>query len=568
MKKKNIARYFTIFRGVKLPWILILLSFASSVAMMSSELQVATLTAGIIDTSQRAIDGKVLVGYIAMVVIAAVFSIVEHYCTRRMEETINLRVRTKLWDKIMHLPALYYDVDNGDELVTRITSDAEAPSSLFSMAVSFVTCVVTTVQGFYQLFGYNTLLATYSLLIIPITLLLCIFYGKLTFRLGVYGTKVTAGSMAYLAERVRNFRLMKSVVAEKLEAAKGSKSFRKLYLADFLSWLLVAGYQLASGLFSILFIVVVFVIGGQLIPRGEVTIGDLTSFYMITGIVSMQLMQFFMNVGSVSGTFGTMKKIAEIADTQPERADGEPVPQVCRDIVFDHVSFSYQEGQEVLRDVSVRIPMGKRTAIIGGNGAGKSTMFKLIEQLYEPTAGAVRFGDEDIRDYQLTDWRKHFAYVSQKSPLIGGTVRENMTYGLEREISDEELYAAAKQAGCYDFVMKKPDGFEEDVGLDGSNFSGGQGQCISIARAMLRGGDYLLLDEATSNLDVVSEAMVTEAMDHLMENKTTIMIAHNYAATKNADYIIVMKDGTVEAAGTPEELLETNEYYQMFRKTL
>ncbi len=222
----------------------------------------------------------------------------------------------------------------------------------------------------------------------------------------------------------------------------------------------------------------------------------------------------------------------------------------------------------MLRDVSVRIPMGKVTAIIGGNGAGKSTMFKLIERLYAPNAGAVRFDDEDIQDYQLADWRDHFSYVSQKSPLIGGTVRENITYGLSQPVSDERLYDVAKKANCYDFVMKKPGGFEEDVGLGGSNFSGGQGQCISIARAMLRGGDYLLLDEATSNLDVVSEAVVTEAMDRLMQNKTTIMIAHNYAATKNANYIIVMRDGTVEAAGTPEELRETNEYYRMFCKNL
>lgn len=126
----------------------------------------------------------------------------------------------------------------------------------------------------------------------------------------------------------------------------------------------------------------------------------------------------------------------------------------------------------------------------------------------------------------------------------------------------------AKQANCYDFVTKKPGGFDEEVGLDGSNFSGGRGQCISIARAMLRGGDYLLLDEATGDLDVASEAMVTGAMDYLMQDKTTIMVAHNYAATKNVDYIIVLRDGAVDAAGTPEELLETNEYYRMFRKTL
>ena len=568
MKKKNIARYFSVLQGVKLPWFLILMSFAASIFSMSSQIQVATLTASIIDTSQTAIDGQALAGYIAMVVVTAALTIFETYFTRKMEETINLRVRTKLWGKIMHLPTRYYDVDNGDELVTRITSDAEAPSSLFSMAVSFVTCVVTTIQAFYQLYGYNTMLANYSLLIIPVTLLLCILYGKLTFRLGVYSTRVTASSMAYLAERVRNFRLMKSAAAEKLEADQGSGSFRKMYLADFLNWLLVAGYQLVSSLFSILFIVVVFVIGGQLIPRGEVTIGDLTGFYMISGIVALQLMQFFMNVGSVSGIFGTMYKIAEISETQPEPTEGDPVPMVCRDIVFDHVSFSYQEGQAVLRDLSVRIPMGKVTAIIGGNGAGKSTMLKLIERLYEPSSGAVRFGDEDIRGYQLTDWRNRLSYVSQKSPLIGGTVRENITYGLERQITEEELEAVAKQANCYDFVMKKPGGFDEEVGLDGSNFSGGQGQCISIARAMLRGGDYLLLDEATSNLDVVSEAMVTGAMDHLMQDKTTIMVAHNYAATKNADYIIVLRDGAVEAAGTPEELLETNEYYRMFRKTL
>lgn len=213
---------------------------------------------------------------------------------------------------------------------------------------------------------------------------------------------------------------------------------------------------------------------------------------MITGIVSLQLMQFFMNVGSVSGTFGTMKKIAQIMDTDSEPDGGEPVPEVCADIEFDNVSFAYAGGQDVIKNLSVKIPMGKVTAV------------------------------------------------------IGGTVRENIAYGLDREVSDEELAETARRA----------------------NFSGGQGQCISIARAMLRNADYLLLDEATSNLDVVSEAEVTGAMDELMRDKTTIMIAHNYAATRNADYIIVMKDGAVEAAGTPDELLKTNEYYRMFVKTL
>lgn len=567
-QKKKKIHYFAVLKGVKLPWFTIICSFIFSVVMMRAELQVATMTSDIIDSSQKAIDAAKLVSYISAAVLMAVFTIFSTYFTRRMEELITLGVRMKIWTQIMHLPAKYYDQDNGDELISRVTSDASAPSDLFSMAVSCVVCVVTTVQAFVQLFAYHKLLATYSLLIIPLTLFLCIFLSVLQFKLGIYSTTTMAGSTGYLAERVRNFRLIKSAVAEKLETTKGRWNFKEMYKADFFSWLLVAGYQLTSTLFSIIFIFIVFVLGGQLVAKGEVTVGDLTGFYMITGVVGLQLMQFFMNVGSVFGTFGTMRKIAQISEMTTESQDGADVPGLCADIVLEHVDFGYTTDRDVLKDVSVKIPMGKVTAVIGGNGAGKSTLFKLLTRLYEPSTGEITWNGENIAQYNLTQWRDRFAYVFQKNPLIGGTVRENMTYGLDREVSDEELIEVAKKANCYDCIMAKPDGFDEEVGLDGSNFSGGQGQCISIARAMLRDADYLLLDEATSNLDVISEAQVTEALDHLMENKTTVMIAHNYAATKNADYVIVMRDGTIEAAGTPDELLESNTYYQMFCKTL
>ncbi len=565
---KRFSKYFASLRGVKLPWVLIVLSLIFSAAMMNAELQAATLTAGIIDTSQNAIDSKLLTNFIVVTALAALFRICEYYFTRRMEETISLRVRCKLWNKIMHLPTKYYDEDNGNELVSRVTTDAAAPATLFSMIVSFTVCVYTVIKGFIQLFDYNTLLASWSLLIIPMTAVICLIYGKLTYKLGVYTTVTMAGSLGYLAERVRSFRLIKSAVAEKVESEKGSGNFKRMYVADFLNWIIVAGYQLAASLFSILFIVVVFVIGGQLMQKGELTIGDLTSFYMICGIVGIQLMQFFMNVGSVSGTFGTMQKINKVSDCEAESEDGRAVPQLCADIVFDKVSFGYFEDNDVLKDVSVTIPAGKVTAIVGGNGAGKSTMFKLITRLYEPKSGELRFNGENAAEYELGSWRGRFAYVFQRDGLIGGTVRDNIIYGLEREVSKEEIIAAAKSANCYDFIMEKPAGFDEDVGLGGSNFSGGQGQCICIARAMLRNADILLLDEATSNLDVTSTALVSEAMDNLMKNRTTVMIAHSFAATKNADYVIVMREGTVEAAGTPDELEKTNEYYKLFSKSL
>lgn len=562
--RKSMTRYFAVLKGVKLPWILVLCALISSIIMMNAELNVATMTASIIDTSQKAINGAALLSFIGMTILSAAANIISNYFSRKMEETITCGVRTKLWKKIMHLPSKYYDEDNGNELVTRVTSDASAPASLFTTAISCIVCVVTTVQAFAQLFAYHRTLAWYSMLIIPLTMIFCVLYSILQFKLGVYQTATMASSMGYLAERVRNFRLIKSAVSESRESVTGNQTFKEMYKAEFWNWMMIAGYQLSSSLFSIMFIVISFVLGGQLLSKGEVTIGDLTGFYMVTGIVSLQLMQLFMNAGGIFGTFGTMKKTADIVEMEAEPVGGIDVPNVCRDLVFDNVAFAYTEECDVLNGVSVTIPMGKVTAIIGGNGAGKSTVFKLLTRLYEPKSGDIFFGDECIDRYDIVQWRDRFTYVFQKNPLIGGTVRENMLYGLDREVSEEELIEAAKKANCYDCIMEKPNGFDEEVGLGGSNFSGGQGQCISIARAMLRNGDYLLLDEATSNLDVLSEAMVTDALNKLMQNKTTIMIAHNYAATCNADYVIVMRDGMVEAAGTPAELQKSNEYYQLF----
>lgn len=563
---RKFTNYFSVFKGVKLPWILIAVTLIVSVVMMDSELEVASMTSEIIDSSQKAIDAGELVNYMLMTCLYAAMTIASNYLTRRMEEEVTFRVRVKLWNKIMRLPMKYYDSDNGNELVSRVTSDASAPASLFTTAVSCIVCTVTCFSAFRRLYGYNDTLASYSLIMIPVTAVICAVFGFLQFKLGVYSTATFAGSLGYLAERVRNFKLIKSAAAEKIEEKKGSGAFVKLYIADFLNWLVVAGYQFSSSLFSIAFIIIVFVAGSRLIPTGEITVAELSSFYMICGIVSVQLMQFFMNVGSVFETFGTMRKIARIMGTDGEARGEKSAPEDARDINFCNVSFSYDGEKEVLKNVSFTIPKGKVTAIVGGNGAGKTTVFKILSGLYEPTGGNVFYGDEDIMQYNLESWRDKFAYVSQNEALIGGTVRENIMYGIDREVSDEEIFDVAKRANCYDFITGKPDGINSDVGLDGGNFSGGQAQCISIARAMMRNSDCLLLDEATSNLDAVSTALVTDALDKLTRGKTAVMIAHSYAATQNADYVIVMSDGEVEAAGSPDELLKANEYYRLFSR--
>lgn len=406
--------YLRVLSGVRLPWILIIVSIVLSIALGRSEILVATMTGDIIDATQNAIKAKELLNYVVLTAAYAALNVASNYFTRKMEETITMRVRVKLWKKIMHLPASYYDADNGNELITRVTSDASAPASLISVVVTCITSVVTVLQAFKSLYGTNTLLANYSLMIVPIIAAAFALYGFLQFKLGVYSTKVIAGSLGYIAERVRNFRLIKSAVAEKIEAKLGSRTFKRMYLAEFLSWLGVAVFQMINSLTSIIYVFIVFVLGSRLVATGDVTVGDLTGFYMVTGVVSVQLGLLFINTGSLFTSFGTMKKTAQVMDTPSESAEGSPVPDGMHDIVFENVVFSYNGERDVLKDLSVTVPAGKVTAVIGGNGAGKTTLFKLLTRLYEPNCGTVRFAGEDIATFDLKAWRERFAYVSQR----------------------------------------------------------------------------------------------------------------------------------------------------------
>lgn len=273
---------------------LIVISVGISVAEGLLNLDVAQMTGEIIEGTQNAINGTKLMDYISLTVATAVLSIAANYFCRKMELTITLRVRMKLWRKIMHLPTSYYAEDNGNELVIRVTSDALAPASLFDTAVICVTSVITVVEAFSRLYETNVTLVNYSLLMVPVIMAAFGLYSFFQFRLGVYSTRVTAGSMGYLAERVRNFRLIKSAVMEKAEAKRGSSTFKQMYLADFFTWLTIAAFQIISSLSSIVFIVIVFVIGGRLVPQGVLTVGDLTGFYMITSVVGMHLGLFFL----------------------------------------------------------------------------------------------------------------------------------------------------------------------------------------------------------------------------------------------------------------------------------
>ena len=560
---KRIKRYQNIFREVRIPWVMLAVLLILNIVESHVFLEQTTLTADIIDTSQKAINANQLVRFIVVLLVNSALSISINYINGWTDQKLSHGVRNKLWNKLMHLPTRYYDQESGDTLVSRVTTDSDHSATYFNIAIKFVSTVYASAVAVRQMYRYSPQLTFYMLIAMPILLTISALVGKLSFTANKKAQVAFAEALGYLVERTRNLRLIKAARMEHAEQQSGKKRFDRQFQVSLLSTTVNSLTAALIPIFSGVGIIVSFVMGGRLVQEGVITVGKLVGFYTLSGLLSAHMLTFLQLYTSLKEANGRLDKVAELLETPDEKQEGIEFDVADADLVAENVSFSYSDTP-TLNGVNFRIPKGQITAIVGPNGAGKSTLFKLLERMYDPDSGMLRFGEEDIKKYDLSSWRGSFAIVSQDKPLLSGTVRENILYGVRRKVEEDELIRVAKLANIYDFVMATPGGFDAPVGMGGSNFSGGQRQCIAIARAMMRNPDYLLLDEATSNLDAKSEKMVSQALTNLMKDRTTVMIAHNYSATRDATHIVVMKDGKVEAEGSPEEMLASNEYYRAF----
>lgn len=560
-----IKRYTSIFRTVKIPWGIFCLLIFLTLVKSHTEVESLTLTASIIDGTQGTIKFEELYRYILFLVINSILVIGTTYVTGLFSQKINLAIRMRLWNKMMHLPTKYYDGEQGGNLVTRVTTDADSASQYFSVGIQIFTSVYAGVVAYLRMYQFQSTMAKSILGVIPLVIILTIVYSIIGYRASAHARTTLAATMGYLAERVRGLRLIKSFSMEQKEYETARNHFKRQckseILLSYASMIEMAGMQLIG----CINVVLAFLMGSQLLASGEISVGKLIGFYTISSLFTVRCVGVCTGLGNFSKNAGVMDKICEVLNSPEESEAGAELDVQDEDLVLNHVSFSYRDVP-VLQDISCVIPKGKVTAIVGTNGAGKSTLFKLLERMYQPDTGEICFGTTPIEQFSIASWRKSFAIVSQDKPIMSGTVRENILYGVERTVGEEELVYIAKMANIYDVIQSLPEGFDTQVGPGGSNFSGGQQQCIAIARAMMRNPDYLLLDEATSNLDVKSESYVTDALKKLMKGRTTVMIAHKYSATIYADQIVVMNQGKIEAIGTPQTLLESNAYYQAFAK--
>ena len=562
MKKRSFDTFRTVLSGVKIPWILVLISTAASFLSANAMVSTAVITAQVVDSSGN-VQTADLVRYIAVLLAGSVLAVGGTFCNNVMSEKINLGVRAKLWKKMLHLPLSYYDRESGESLVSRITIDCNRASAFIGVIVMTISSGYGLYLAVKSLYEFSPVLTLWSACLVPFVAIGVALAGRLVMKWQNRLFQSRSDATSYLLERVKNLRLVRTSNMVEDETAAGHRQFGSIFRNSVNAMLcdnLMASFM---GLTPIALIVITFIVGGVMVGNGEISVGVVIGFYSVSSMASIRISALITVFGDLSAANGIFDKISRVLKAEEEPEDGRPMDMPDESITFENVDFSYGETP-VIRGLSCVIPKHSVTAIVGNNGAGKTTLFKLLERMYEPDSGRILFGECDAAEINLKSWRGAFALVSQDRPLLSGTIRDNITYGCTRAVTDEELESAAKLSGIWELVCSLPRGFDTEVEANGANFSGGQRQCMAIARAIVRNPDYLLLDEATSNLDAQSERQVTEALDNLMKGRTTIMIAHSLSAISHADNIIVLRDGSVEASGTPETVSAASETFRAF----
>jgi ATP-binding cassette subfamily B protein AbcA/BmrA len=400
------------------------------------------------------------------------------------------------------------------------------------------------------------------LLSVPTAMLILMPLGRKMYGISKETQNEMASFTGTLTRVLTDIRLVKSYTAGAAEYENGRSGIRRLLLFGLKEARVQALISPFMSLIMMGVLVILIGYGGVRVASGDLSAGSLTSIiiYMFQIVIPFSQMASFFTAFQKAA--GATERIQAILNTETEKSDGSPLTSGQGTLHFDQVSFQYEKDKLILKDISFSVPEGTTTAIVGPSGSGKTTLFSLLERFYEPTTGTISLADQPIAHFQLYDWRQRIGYVAQESPVMSGSIRDNMTYGTNREISNEELRQAAIQANAYSFIEQLPEQFETKVGERGMKLSGGQRQRIAIARAILRHPDLLLLDEATSSLDSTSEALVQEALNGLMKGRTTLVIAHRLSTVVHADQIVVLERGKITGIGTHPDLFHSHAVYR------
>lgn len=483
-------------------------------------------------------------------------------------ENVVSKLRKQLWQKLLKMPVKYFDDVKTGEISSRLVNDTSQVKDLLASTLpNAMTSLLQFVGALVIMLAMDWRMTLLMFVAVPLVILVMLPVMNQSRKIGRVRqdelAKFTSDSTDVLGE----VRLVKSSNGEEHELAKGNRRIDNLYHVGRKEALINSVTQPITNMLMMIMFLGILGYGAIRVMNGAMTMGALVSFLMyLFQIISpvVVISQLFNNMAKTSGATEHIQQIL----TEPEEfaADKAEKDIASAPLKFENVDFAYEEGKPVLRDVSFETKPNAVVAFAGPSGGGKSTIFSLIERFYQPTGGEILIGEENIENVDLAKWREQIGLVSQDAAVMPGTIRDNLTYGLRREVSDEELWDALRMAYADGFVSEMEDQLETEIGERGIKLSGGQRQRIAIARAFLRDPKILMLDEATASLDAESEAMVQKALGDLMQGRTTLVIAHRLSTIVDADKIYFIENGTVSGAGTHQELLKTTPLYAQYVK--
>lgn len=512
------------------------------------------------------LENTVIYGTVIVIFARVLSSGIIGFFNKLVMYKVDVSYRSLIWQRLMKAPLSLFNKVKPNEMVSRTANDTATISSVLAgWLPSIIAASYSMIGVVFVLFTYDWRLAAGVLIYIPIYAFSNIWYGKWKYRTNKITHNRLSTLTQFFAELLSSIPLIKSFAMEKKENERGREKIQYYYKASFRRAIVDWIQNPLNSLLNLLQDMFVIGFGIYLISEQAITLDVWIAFFMYVGMLWGILETFALLYAQLKQSQGATSRISVLVEGDLEQyVRNKQLEDTCHDLTFDHVGFSYGEEKKVLKDLSFTIPYSKTTAIVGPSGSGKSTILSLVQQFYEPDQGKIKFGDTDIAEYHLQDWRAMFSYVAQDSPLLSGTIRDNIVYGVDREVSELEIRQAAEAANALEFISNTPNGFDTNVGEGGTNLSGGQRQRVAIARALLRNAEFLLLDEAMASLDSKSEKAVQGAMEHLMEGRSAIVIAHDLSTIRDADQIIVVNEGTVDGIGTHDELMESNKLYQLF----
>ena len=506
----------------------------------------------------------ILIFLMCLYVTSAIFSFIQGYIMTGVSQKLTYRLRKEISEKINRLPMNYFDKQTHGEVLSRITNDVDTLSqSLNQSATQVITSTTTIIGVLIMMLSISPLMTVVALLILPVSMGLISVIVKRSQKYFMSQQEYLGHVNGQVEEIYGGHNIIKAFNKEEDVIATFKRDNDILYTSawksQFLSGMMMPIMQFVGNLGYVGEVI----LGGYLAMKGTIQVGDIQSFIQYVRSFTMPIQQVAQVANMLQSTAAASERVFEFLEEKEE--DQTVENPVCIDklegsVSFDHVHFGYNPDHTIINDFSVDVKPGQKVAIVGPTGAGKTTMIKLLMRFYDVGSGSIKVDGHDVRDFNRDDLRKMFGMVLQDTWLFKGSIEDNIRYG-RLDATHEEVVEAAKAARAHRFIKTLPGGYQMELNEEASNVSQGQKQLLTIARAMLADPKILILDEATSSVDTRTEIQIQKAMDQLMKGRTSFVIAHRLSTIRDADVILVMKDGDIVEQGNHEELLAQNGFY-------